>query len=537
MIADISNDSGCEFDALEEQNISGPLGFPKRIEVNSEEHRVTAEALKALGNDPMLYYRGPEIVEVAEDATTGERVPKIIPFSKSAIRDRLSKLCWFYRLVTKGDDTREEHVSPPSSTVNTIADRRHYHGVLRPLRGVVTSPFIGPDGEIVTEPGYDKRTGYLYWPIEEFPTIKNNPTLADALEARDLLLGVIKDFPFASEEDRGAWLAYLLTLVGRPMFSGPAPMFLIDANVRGSGKGLLADVGSIIAFGRSIGVTPIPENDAEFRKRITATAKEGDPVVLLDNADRALGCASLDAVLTSDVWKDRVLGRSEQIELPIKTVWVATGNNLQVKGDLSRRVVQCRLNSECERPEERSDFRFPDLRQYVRENRPELYVAALTILRAWFMTTERLEGGLKPWGSFEAWTEIIRGAIVFVGLPDPIETRKRLMETSDPETDAYAALLGSWSEVVAYHHSGGHTGVASVTASELLDMCNDHRSRFPSMIHALESLTGSNIDDVNAKSLGRRLIHYNGRVIGGKRLANAGGGGGIKKWFVQEVGR
>ena len=313
-------------------------------------------------------------------------------------------------------------------------------------------------------------------------------------------------------------------------------MFLIDANVRGSGKGLLADIGAIIAFGRSIAVTPIPENDAEFRKRITTTAINADPVVLLDNADRSLGCASLDAVLTSDVWKDRILGRSEQVELPIKTVWVATGNNLQVKGDLSRRVVQLRLDSRLERPEERDGFRFPDLRKHVRENRPALYVAALTILRAWSITTERLDHGLKPWGSFEAWTEAIRGAIMLVGLPDPIETRNRLMETSDPETEAYAALLESWSEVRIHHKPDGDTGIASVTASELIRICKSDRSQFPSMIHALESLMGADIVDITSRALGRRFAHYHGRVIGEKRLARTSGSGGIAKWFVQEAG-
>ena len=84
-------------------------------------------------------------------------------------------------------------------------------------------------------------------------------------------------------------------------------------------------------------------------KTITAIALAGDQMILLDNIDPAipLGWASLDAALTGTTWKQRLLGVSAMTsELPLFTVWFATGNNVSFRGrhspsrhPLPRRVV------------------------------------------------------------------------------------------------------------------------------------------------------------------------------------------------------
>src|SRR5207247_1626873 len=109
---------------------------------------------------------------------------------------------------------------------------------------------LRPDGTVLQEPGYDSRTGLFYEPVGPRIFVPTSPTLEDALEARDVLLEVVADFPFAKPAHRAAWLALLLTPLARHVFSGPTPSFLIDANVRASGKSLLADVVSWIVSGR-----------------------------------------------------------------------------------------------------------------------------------------------------------------------------------------------------------------------------------------------------------------------------------------------
>src|SRR5262249_19525636 len=155
------------------------------------------------------------------------------------------------------------------------------------------------------------------------------------------------------------------TVVARPAIAGPAPLFAFDGNGPGVGKSLLADLIAVLATGRRMARQVWPHGrdaDDEMRKRITPLALAGERTGLLDNIawPQALGGAPLDAALTSTTWQDRILGRSEvTAELPLVTVWFATGNNLTYGSDILRRVLVSRLVSDLERPEERSGFRHP----------------------------------------------------------------------------------------------------------------------------------------------------------------------------------
>src|SRR5262249_21875370 len=129
-------------------------------------------------------------------------------------------------------------------------------------------------------------------------------------------------------------------------------------------------------------------------------------------------------------WKDRLLGGNRMAEAPMYITWYATGNNVALGADTARRVCHIRLESPDEHPEERKEFRHPDLVAWAGQNRPELLGAALTILRAQF-AAGRPDQGLPAWGSFEGWSGVVRSAVVWVGLPDPGETRLILQAQSD----------------------------------------------------------------------------------------------------------
>ena len=194
-------------------------------------------------------------------------------------------------------------------------------------------------------------------------------------------------------------------------------------------------------------MTTLPADGNEFRKRITAVLIRGSSLVLFDNLAGRLGCAELDALLTSPIWGDRVLGESRDVEIPVLTTWYATGNNVAVKGDTLRRVCPIRLESPLERPEERSDLRRPDLRRWVIGERPRLLSAALTILRA-FHVAGQPDMQLQPWGSFEVWSRIVRGAIAWAGLPDPAEGRKAMRDDRGDDTIAsLSILMAEWPRI------------------------------------------------------------------------------------------
>ena len=82
----------------------------------------------------------------------------------------------------------------------------------------------------------------------------------------------------------------------------------------------------------------------------------------------------------------------------------------------------------------------PRLREHVRAARGALPSAVLTVLRGW-VAAGRPAHGLTPWGSDEGWSGIVRGAVVFTGLPDPGDTRLALQTAADRDAAAMAVVL------------------------------------------------------------------------------------------------
>jgi hypothetical protein len=185
--------------------------------------------------------------------------------------------------------------------------------------------------------------------------------------------------------------------------------------------------------------------------------------VLFDNVQERLGFPALEDVLTSTEWRDRLLGSSKTSgSLPVSTAWYSTGNNVRLTGDMHRRVLPIRLLTADEHPEERTDFRLPDLRQAVHERRGRLLVAALIILRA-YVVAGKPRQGLPSWGSYEAWSSWVREPLVWAGLPDPLEARREFIEEADSEGQRRGALLHALAETFP--------GGQGFTVSQALKRC------------------------------------------------------------------
>lgn len=504
------------------------------IDVTPDEHLVNDQAVASLARDESLFQRSGDLVQIMRDhgkkilkgITRPENAPRIVSVRDASLRERLSAVARFVKRKGSDEGEQVDHIHPPTFCVAAVAARGHWPGI-RHLEGVVSSPILRIDGTVLQTPGYDPATGLLYEPEGGTLMVSISPTRDDAVVASNELLEVVADFPFATPEHRAAWLAFLLTPLARHAFSGPSPLYLIDANVRGSGKGLLADAAAIIVTGREVARMPYPNDEDETRKRITAVALNGDQVVLIDNIVGNLGGASLDAALTSNTWKDRILGRSEIVEMPLVTTWAATGNNVAVVGDMGRRICHIRLHSALEKPEERDDIKHKNLRQWIRSERPRLLPAALTILSA-YCRAGRPSSQLKPWGSFEGWSDLVRQAIVWVGLPDPGDTREELRRASDREASALRAIIRGWAEI-----DPDGTGLTSAKIIERLEKSPDSYELLRSAVLELCPAQGGKLP--STRSLGNKLRALRGRNIGGKAI-DCRDSHGTALWSVQQIG-
>lgn len=414
----------------------GSMDLPQ-IEIGTDEHRVADEVIEALRKDKSIFTRGGMLVRIV--AGSAHASPRIEVLPPPTLREDITRHVVLFKPDRNGEP-QPKH--PPKWTVSAIAARGSWPG-FRELQGLAEAPVLRPDGSIASEPGYDAATGLYLLPFEGFEAPSAEPTLADARAAIAEIKEVVSDFNFESEVHRSAFLAALLTLVGRSAIEGPTPLFLFDANIRGAGKTLLAGLISWIVLGRELSTSTYTDDSNELRKRITASAIAGDRLITLDNLAGTLGNDTLDRALTSTRWQDRVLGHSEVVDLPLSAIWFATGNNVIVKADTGRRVIHIRLDVMVEKPEERVGFRHPDLVAHVKQHRARLYRAALTILSA-YIRAGRPPQTVGPMGSYEGWTGLVCSALVWCGLPDPCATRQKLTVTSDSTVDGIRTLFEAW---------------------------------------------------------------------------------------------
>lgn len=506
------------------------------VKIGTDEWRVNQEAVASLAGEPDLYQRGGLLVHVAttDDDDDLEQaairrppgVPVVRALAPSLLRERLTRCARWVRVKQGEEGSEDERNShPPEWSVSAVHARTKWPGV-RHLEAVVNHPVVLPSGSILATNGYDRASRLLVClPPDLQVHVPERPKPADARRAVATINEVLADFPFEKPEHRAAWFAGLLTPLAWFAFSGPAPMLLIDANIRAAGKGLLADVIALTLTGRRFPIMSYSADKEELRKKITSLAMEGERLVLLDNLAGAVGNDVLDMALTADQWKDRVLGVNKVFDGPLHVAWFATGNNVQLHADTARRCSHCRLETMEERPELRTDVRHPDLRGYVRDHRGELLSAAVTILRAWF-TAGKPSHNLTPWGSYEGWSSVVREAVVFAGLPDPGETRLALQTAADRDANAMTALIGGLQQM-----DPERKGVTAAEVIEAIKGNNDPPiSKWVTELRsAVEELCGR----LDGRALGFKLRHFARRNFGGRMIDKAGGAhGGVTRWVV-----
>lgn len=483
---------------------------------------VVDEAVTALAAAPdvEIYQRATVLVRVERDRGRARKgieraagAPVIAPIPLPSLRELMARAANWVKMTESGPKPS----LPPAWVSTTLAERTEWP--LEHLEGVVEAPCLRQDGTILDKPGYDTATGLLYDPGSVvFPSIPSEPSEADAKQAIKELVDCFCDFLFLEggkaadhpSTDRSAALALILTPLARHAIDGPIPLFAIRAPTAGTGKTLLADLVAVLTTGRTAARMVPGLNVEEDRKRILALGLEGAPLVLLDNVEGLLGSPALAAALTAPTFTDRLLGKNRMVTVRLEAVWIATGNNLAFQGDLGRRVVPIDLDPKVESPEERGGFEHPELLDWVRENRPRLVTAALTVLRAW-VVAGRPQPALRRFGSFESWARTIRAALVWAGEPDPCGGRERIRETGDPDRDALRAALRAWSK--AFGETGKTLREVVTEAESNVDL--------KAALGALDrKFDGRTLD---SRRLGYAFRRFNGRIVHGLRLEPARG--------------
>lgn len=470
------------------------------IEVNSRQlrdmSRDAMNALLAVNDPPRLFVRGGHLVRVELDERNAARIELL---NTAALRGELARATdW----VSTSERRGVVDVVPPLCIVEDLLALPEYDDIPA-LQGLVTAPVFAADGSLSTEPGYHPPSQTFLHLAEPFRLCLAEPTdevvqSAVSLLTKELLI----DFPFADAASRAHTLAYTLQPFVRPMISGPTPVFLFDAPKAGTGKTLLALVTSGIFTGGTSTATA-PATNEEWGKFLIAILLRGNSHLLLDNV-RNLTAEKFFAAVSSTTYTDRILGVSEDVSLPVRLTWAATCNNVSGTDELTRRAVWIRLDSGVENPDERREFKHPDILAWASKRRGKLINACLTIVRYWLKQGRpHYSDKNPPMGMFEAWTRVMGGILESAGIDGFLDNRGELKQRSDNDSESWRGFVTAWYDQ--------HVGKA-VPAADLFSLAQ---------VWLPEKL-GDGTDRSQRCKLGKLLMANRDKIYAGKKIVKTG---------------
>ncbi|BBP43532.1 hypothetical protein [Thiosulfativibrio zosterae] len=316
---------------------------------------------------------------------------------------------------------------------------------LKHLKAITDHPLIRGDLKPMLKPGYDSSTEIMgVFNMDDFPDFERNIDAQRALHHLKVIFEPFREFPFESNADLTVAITAIFSVVLRPILK-TCPAFGFDAPLQGSGKTLLATALSVIGTGEIVSaMAPLDSRkEDEVRKRLLSLLIADQQIAIFDNMVGVFDSPSMASVITQEGYSDRELGISHMQDTINNCVFIFTGNNLQMNGDMSRRVLMCRINPQSEQPINRT-FDFDPI-ELARETRPKIIMSVLALVQYWIDAGAPEEKGRAA--SFSSWDKLVRQPIAFLArtlpeskLVDPMTVMLKNAQ-ANPELDDLFELL------------------------------------------------------------------------------------------------
>lgn len=418
---------------------------------------------------------------------------------------------------------------PRDDILKAVLSTTNWQGVPE-LVGITMTPVFGPKGTLIQKPGYDKETRLYYDPEIPVPEVSESPSEAEIAKAKKFLSeDLLSDFHWVNESDKSNYLGLLMSPAVQPLVKLVFPLGAISANVQGSGKTLLGEmIGKVYSYSEY----SFPEGDSEFRKNITSILScSAEPVILFDNVaeNRAIDYPSFAKLLTSSAWADRRLGTNTTFVGANNRLWLLTGNNITLGGDMRSRTVLVELKSRVADPSRRKGFKLGNLETWLElpENRVQIVWSVLTLIQAWVSA-----GGIRDEDQvkrqFTTWAQVIGGVLKHHGFEGFLGNEDRVNEADSEETE-WINFLTTWEKIY---------GDKTLKAQELIDDQEEFMGK-KSTKHAwggffISPAGGWGGEGMNSRKLGHLLKGHKGRPHG-KLCLEAKTVNGSLSWWVEKV--
>ena len=385
--------------------------FDNGLVVDTSRQAWSALADYEVADAPAVYAFGDMFARIDRD--------KIQTLEKPGLTHELNRCATWFKTGDKENPWIPTNASP--AVVDDMLSARSSEITVPSLKEVANVPIFTRDGRLISERGYDDEAEVYLAPSIRVG-VPENPTEEQVQDAVNLLLKPLADFPFEDESDRANALAMCIEPYIRDLFE-IAPMYYLNKPVAGTGATLLVYACLYPALGAAPPTTTPPTREEEMEKFLTSALMDGGKVVFLDNAT-VLKAKALIGALTADIYKARVLGYSRTVTIPVRVLWVTTGNNPELENEMYRRLVDVRLDSKQANPEDRQadTFAIPDLKDWLKEHRAKLVRAALTIIQSW--VNAGMPKGSKSKASFEQWAGVLSGILEHAGVVGFLDTPK-----------------------------------------------------------------------------------------------------------------
>lgn len=392
---------------------------------------------------------------------------------------------------------------------------------LKELDKVMNHPYLFVDstGLQIEFDGYSEKTKNYYTP--DTPRIdKIEPDVAIA-ELHKILDG----FCFEDETDKEIAISYLLTPALRGLYNDKrerTPCYALIANRPRAGKDYLAGIRSIIYSGQAIDNPPIADGDRantdEWRKKFSTMLLEGQTIFHSANNVGYLNNPVFEALITSKIFKDRLLGSNEQKELDnYLDMSFSANQGLKWRGDMSGRLRRINLFYAEEDPNSRV-FPVSDLHGYVMERRGHILSCIYSLIIDWHDAGKPCMDD-KIFTSFPVWASICGGVMEYYNLGNPLIMQTEQEDTGNHEesvmADVYLLML-RWQQ---------YNNKTTVKSSEIIRVIEEFQEcDIKEMDHVFKEIPEDSLMNLSMQSkgdkiaFGKQITKFKGRILKGIRF-------------------
>lgn len=341
-------------------------------------------------------------------------------------------------------DGREVESFPNDNVLKKTLAVRNWPNV-PVLKGIIGAPVLRPDGTLLQDDGYDAATGLYLEKKVQIPRVPDRPTSGQVDAAKTFIVEtLLGDFPWKdAKSDRANYIAALVTQILRPYLKCLVPLIFITATTPSSGKTILTSASGMLYGQRFL---PWPYSDEELSKTITSVLTEPAGVIIFDNVEEGTVIDSpiLAGLLTAEEWSARILGQSKSSTFANDRIWVITGNNLQVGGDMASRVIMVRLDPDMPNPENRTGFAIPNLTQKILEHefQGQILWSLLVLVADWVNAGRKVKRG-PTMRQFTPWLEAVGGFLDHHGIPGLFENHADVQAINEGD-EVWHDFLSTW---------------------------------------------------------------------------------------------